>query len=528
MTLRHLLTATALSLAACGDPPAPPPPPPPPPPVDAGFIIEMVRPRNVDATLIERTPDSFAMLSLPMGAQPAVPYVDGEGNGYVVTRDARFLRVNAYGAVTALERLAGDRAGTMEAPPNAVVELSVGEPMALVPDGALVVRDGSFRRAALPALLSNARATTRWGSESLWATGTGLYTTQGVRWLRLDRNNMPLTDVTAVVPGVVEGTTRDAWVLRANGELYRLRVTLGAGDTINVGWHDAVPGYNPGMVRAIAGFGGHRYMARQGDLVRVDARGELTRVRVPGMYAGPVAMAASGPWLWIVWTGGPASVIGRYDGTRFEALGRAIFATNPRIAVDATRGDIALLLDGDRVRRVVAEAGPVVTGFADGAAVTEARLAFQVDPPTPQDVMQVEFTLDGMRLERLNAPPFRWGMNNELFRSFPALAFGEHTAEAVIAYRGAPELRVRRSFRYLSPLGRVPTYRGDIAMLYNTACARCHSTGIARDLRGYMRLSEMAPIVAAVVQSRRMPPDLMLDSASIQLMTSWVAGSAPE
>jgi hypothetical protein len=31
-----------------------------------------------------------------------------------------------------------------------------------------------------------------------------------------------------------------------------------------------------------------------------------------------------------------------------------------------------------------------------------------------------------------------------------------------------------------------------------------------------------------VVQSRRMPPDLTLDTPSIQLVTAWVAGGAPE
>ena len=31
------------------------------------------------------------------------------------------------------------------------------------------------------------RAVARWGTESLWATNLGLYTTQGATWLRLDR-----------------------------------------------------------------------------------------------------------------------------------------------------------------------------------------------------------------------------------------------------------------------------------------------------------------------------------------------------
>jgi hypothetical protein len=340
---------------------------------------------------------------------------------------------------------------------------------------------------------------------------------------------MPITDATAVVAAPVQGATRDAWVLRASGELLRLRVTPGMGDAVEVVWSEPAPGLPVGMVKAIATYGAHRYLARADDILRVDAAGAIERIRVPGMSAGPVGFALGGRWLWIAWGGAAMSAVGRFDGTRVEVVGRGLFAQTLRVAANRATGDVALLVDGTRVRRIVTEAAPQVQGFAEGAAVTEARLPLQVFPPTPAGVTSVTFSLDGTMLERVMTPPFRWGIGGaDLYRSLPTLRFGDHTVEAVIAYNGADELRVRRTFRYLSPLGRVPTYAADVRPLYEMACARCHSTNIARDLRGYSRLADMAPIIAGVVQSRRMPPDLTLDTPSIQLVTAWVAGGAPE
>ncbi len=528
------LLPLALALAACAEHPSEATRPPRwsdpiPADPDAAVVVE-ARPRNVDVALVERAPATLAPVALPAGVTPAFPWVDADGRGFVVARDARFYVVDAYGAASPVERRTGDPVGPRESPPNALVELTADEPTALVPDGALVVREGNAQRAQLPQLLADARATARWGDESLWATGAGVFTTQGARWLRLDRGGASVTDATAFAVGLARGATRDAWVLRATGELLRLRVTPGAGDAVEVLWSDPAPGLTAGSVRAIATYGAHRYMARvAGDLLRVGADDAIERVRVPGMDTAPVAFARGGRWLWLAWGGGATSAVGRFDGTRVEVVGRGLFADSLRLAADRATGDVALLVDGARVRRVVTEAAPRALGFADGAVVTEARLPFQVFPPAPSGVTSVTFSLDGLMLERVTTSPFRWGVGGaELYRSLPTLRFGEHAVEAVISYDGADDLRVRRTFRYLSPLGRVPTYAADIRGLYERACARCHSTNIARDLRGYSRLADMAALVAGTVQSRRMPPDLTLDTPSIQLVTAWVAGGSPE
>ena len=351
--------------------------------VDVRFVLE---PRNVDITLTERAPSSFAPVALPMGVRPALPWVTASGRGYVVTTEGRFFTVDAYGNGTELERLAGDVRGMMESPPNAFFELTPGEPTAFVPDGAVVVREGTFRRASLPPLLANAKALTRWNGESLWATGAGLYTTLGARWLRLDRNGAPVTDAVALLAGPSSGPTREAWVLRASGALERLRVTPRDAMAVDVVWSDPVVGLDLFDVRAVGSLRGQRYIARGRDLLRVTTTGSVERLRVPGVMEGPSVIVSTPRWLWMVWPGDTESLLARFDGERFEVLARGLFAATTRLAVDGARGDSALVIDGTRVRRLVTEAAPMVTGFADGVVVTEPRLAFQVDPPSPAAV----------------------------------------------------------------------------------------------------------------------------------------------
>ncbi len=52
-------------------------------------------------------------------------------------------------------------------------------------------------------------------------------------------------------------------------------------------------------------------------------------------------------------------------------------------------------------------------------------------------------------------------------------------------------------------------------------------TGVARDLATYERLRAQAPMVRAAVREQRMPPDLLLDAASVALVTAWIDGDSP-
>ncbi len=84
------------------------------------------------------------MVALPTGVAPGAAVGRPPRGAATSSRaDGRFFVVDAYGVAFEVERLAGDVGGMRESPPNALVELTTNEPTALVPDGALVVRDGT-------------------------------------------------------------------------------------------------------------------------------------------------------------------------------------------------------------------------------------------------------------------------------------------------------------------------------------------------------------------------------------------------
>ena len=520
--MRRSLLARVLALLpaaaplACGGAASPAAPAPADP-------VEL-RPANVDARLVERAPVAFDALALPSDVGRVFASVDDDGDPLLVAADGRFFAVDAYGALSPLSRLPGEAAGA-DAPVTAMIERSPGETIAIVPSGALWYRGGWVERVELGSLLAGATARCAWGAETLWATGAGVYTTQGAGWLRLDREGAPVTNVTAMIPGP---GGREAWVLGSDGALRRLRLG-GTDGAPTVQWSDPVPGLLLDRVKSVAVHQGARYVARTGDLLRVTSDGTVQRIRIPGTFAGPYAMVSAGPWLWLAWDGDTDAAVGRFDGDHtLEMIGRGGPWRSPALAVDRSHGDVAVVTEGATATRVVVASFMVVTGITDGETVTAPGVDVRVDPASPSLVAGVDFSLDGVRVTSVAAAPYVWGPDGTPRRDLVNLAFGEHTVTVAVRYRDGSILREARRFSYASPLGRVPTYAADILPLYTSSCARCHSTGIARDLSTFATMSAQAELVAAEVQTRRMPPDLTIDSPTIQTVAAWVAGGTLE
>ena len=216
-------------------------------------------PRNVDVALVERAPATLAPVALPMGVTPA-PGSTPTAAAFVA-RDARFYVVDAYGVASPVERRTGDTVGPMESPPTPSSSSPPTSPPRSCPDGALVVREE--RAAGAAPATARRRAGDGAGDESLWATGAGVFTTQGAlappRPRRRTRHRRDRAR-----SGPARGATRDAWVLRARpGSFPRLRVTPGAGDGGGAVVRPGA-GLTAGNVRAIATYGAHRYTARRG------------------------------------------------------------------------------------------------------------------------------------------------------------------------------------------------------------------------------------------------------------------------
>lgn len=507
------------------------------------------RPMNLDLTLTERVPTALTPVVLPDGEPVVAQWVSPEGDAVLATRGGALYGIDVYGAVREIERIPGDPRLPGDAPVGLITERDPQTPLLLTPSGGSLVLDGWAQRAQLPAILRGARAHARWGAEALWATPAALYATDGPRWLQIDRADRPVTDVVAMVAGAVGDASREAWVLREGGGLETLRVTA-QGEVRTARWSEALPGFALGAVRAIARMGDARYVSRRDDLLRVRASGLVERLRVPGELGGPVALTPAGPWLWAAWDNGPEGVnLGRIDpagavemiARGVQPFARRVGAVSVRLAADGERGESAVVTlrasespaDGgapaetSRTLRVVVLPRVALGGVPEGGAVTFARVPLRALPPRPDAVVGVDFALDGTRVETVTVPPFAWGAGGRLVRDLPTLEFGAHTVAVTVRYAGADPLRRERRFSYLPPLGRVPTYAADIGPVYEARCARCHSSGIARDLRGYDRLSAQAPSVAQALLSRRMPPDLAVDEPTVLLFTSWIAGGTP-
>jgi len=244
----------------------------------------------------------------------------------------------------------------------------------------------------------------------------------------------------------------------------------------------------------------------------------------PGI-APPEALAAAGGFAWVGWAG----QILRTDGERWESLARGVpLGPNARIAVDEANGASALVIDanGDLVR-IDADEALHLSGFADRARVIDTRLGLEALPGRATTFDEVDYVLDGRSLAPPKTAPWGWGESGAPSRDLREIDVGSHVVEVVAKTHRGATLRSARRFEYGSPFGRIPSYARDVAPIFAARCPRCHENGVARDLASYERLRAQAPMVRAAVREARMPPDLLLDAASVAVITAWVDGESP-
>lgn len=466
-----------------------------------------------------RRPVVAERVALPAGSQATAVWVGPRGEGLVALRDGRVLSVDARGRVRALDRFPGDAPSPDDAPIASFAARRAASPLALVPDGALLVDRGMVRRAPLPAFLRSARAFSSLGAEALWATPAGLYASQGDTWLAIDL--AAPQDVLELVPF----GARDAWVL-VGPELRRLRVDKGT--PARVTWLDATPGVDVGRVRSIARVDADRGVIASAEGVTLVGPSAVRVFHGEPNDGVPDVVGGGGGWAWVGWAG----QLLRTDGERWESLvGQVPFGagSRARIAVDDASGAVALVLDAiGGVLRVVAEETMRSSGVSGGDVVLDTRLELEALPPLREAPDAIDFVLDGVTLATRKEAPWGWARDGARARDLPALAFGAHRVDVIGRFRGGETKTQTVRFEYASPLGRVPLYGADVVPIFASHCARCHANGVARDLSSYAALSAQAALVRASVREARMPPDILLDRTSVAILTAWVDGNAPK
>jgi hypothetical protein len=454
-----------------------------------------------------KTPLVAERVALPPGAAAAAAWIGSEGDGLIALRDGRVLAIDARGVVRPVDRIPGEA----PRPNETIVAFAArdrGNPLALVAGGALAFEGGMLRRASLPSFLGDARAFAPLGGEALWATASGLYASRGDQWIDVQQGGT-LRDVTDLVP-IGDGARREAWVLR-NGSVQRVRVDA------SVTWIEAAPGVELGKVSAIARVDPTRGAIASASGVTIVAP---QSIRVfEGDAGAPSALGGGGGWAWVGWNG----QILRTNGERWESL---VGVAASRIAVDEGAGASALVVDANGgVVRIVAEDALRASGLVDGALVFDTRIELEAIPPNG-DIESVGFSIDGHVLTKRTQAPWGWADDGSRARDLRDLGFGAHRIDVALRTKSGATLTRSLSFDYASPLGRVPTYGADVVPIFAARCGRCHATGAARDLTSYATMSAQAASVRASVRERRMPPDILLDAASVAIVTAWVDGGA--
>ena len=469
------------------------------------------------------TPLAIERVPLPTGARATAVWLGAEGSGLIALGDGRILAVDARGGVHAVDRLPGAQA--IVAPVSAFAPRTVDEPLGLMAGGAISVQGGLLRRVPLPAFLSDARAFAPFGDGALWATPSGLYATRGDQWITVETAAGGVRDATAILDmrGAAPNDARDAWVL-GTGAVRKLRI---AGDASpRAIWIDVAPGVDLGAVRAIARMDDTHGAIASGRGITVVGPGEIRTFHGGPADGPPEALGGGGGWAWIGWGG----QVLRTDGNRWESLaGGMSFAGASAIAVEDAAGAAALILDATGgVLRIVAADAMRSSGLVDGATLFDTRVEVEALPTRVAGLKSVEFMLDGKVVSVRKEAPWGWATDGSRGRDLKTLAFGAHRLDITGRYDGGNTLRRSLRFNYVSPLGRVPSYATDVAPIFTAHCARCHATGLARDLSSYSALSEQAPLVRASVRESRMPPDILLDPASVAVITAWADGDAPK
>ena len=456
-----------------------------------------------------------ARVALPAGARAVSVYAAPEGGGLVGLDDGRVLAVDSHGEGAPVVRAPGDTSA--ERPVVTFASRGGGVVLALDGQGARLIDGPMSRHADLPSFLSHAATFARHDDGGVWGMPDGVLLDDGRRWLSIETGDGPVRGVSEVVAF----DTGDTWV-RAGTWLGRARYGGGAGAVV---WGDAAPGAGVGAVTAIARIDRDRGVIASALGVTFASSTEVRVFRGGEGDGAPGALGGGGGWAWVGWAG----QLLRSDGSRWESLASGVTAA--RISVDDETGASAFVVDLDGgVLHLEAEPSLRTRGLLRGDQVRDTRIFLEALPPNlgggRAAPSKVDFSVDGHSVASRTEAPWGWGRDGGRALEVGTLTFGAHRVDVVATYaKGEAPLSRRIDFAYTSPLGRVPGF-ADVVGIVASHCSRCHATGVAHPLTSYASLSAEASGVRAAVRTRRMPPDIALDAATIAVLTAWVDGGA--
>ena len=110
--------------------------------------------------------------------------------------------------------------------------------------------------------------------------------------------------------------------------------------------------------------------------------------------------------------------------------------------------------------------------------------------------------------------------------SFAALSPGLHTLVVKAELPGNVEAVRRLHFDFRAASQAPVSYAKDLAPIFTSRCAKCHTSGPGHELKTYEQWKAEKDQIAAAVFESRMPADGPLDPAQAALIQRWASGGA--
>ncbi|HKP60440.1 MAG TPA: hypothetical protein VJV78_27125 [Polyangiales bacterium] len=280
-----------------------------------------------------------------------------------------------------------------------------------------------------------------------------------------------------------------------------------------------------------------------------DSGGELWLITARGLFhlakqgwinhqttGAPEALLASGRYVWLKTSEG----LFRYDAD-VERWGEieGLHGSLTLLAADAS-GTVWVKL-ADQSLALSHGSVPRVFGIFEGARVYDSDIQVRAQILGTQAPERVSFLLDdGEEVER-DAQDGRPGegtvatlefalggfdaAGHERSYSLAGIGAGMHTLSVRAHFaKGMQQRKLHFDFR--SGSAQPLSFAADVQPIFDTRCAKCHTSGPGHALGGYDQwVAEKERIVRAVVELR-MPADGPLDPSQIQTLQRWAAGGA--
>ncbi|HYI02778.1 hypothetical protein [Hyalangium sp.] len=464
-----------------------------------------------------------AQVRSPVALASGSGFADQTGGGVFVSAAGQPVRLRLDGSQARLE----SHPGNTVAPGKASAAFRLGPRTALVEtDTGLFLADGGWLIAPpwRDALGAGTVATAQGADGAAWlAHASGLYRLNNGQLSALKVEGAALEGITELAVAPAEDGAPGMWMLR-NGAA---SVAVATAPNIYQVRPAALPLEEKETLVSIASLlpskeqGAELWVLTSERLLR---RKDGTWRRVE-FAQRPVQLLGSGRFLWVK----SSDQLLVYDADADSwGVATGVDTREFRFLAADESGCAWAQLGPDSVAISRAPA-PRVLGLNQSSRVVEDNLVIQAVPPPGAESPTLLFRIAGSEAI-VQGPEYSLGglEKDGTMRpfSFAVLEPGQQSLEVVARFLDGSEAKrvVHFEFQPVSPIE--VGWEKDMRPLFESRCAKCHTTTPGRPLSTYELWKQNADLISAAVRDQRMPADGPLDPQLISLIQRWVAAGA--